>query len=152
MRKTIYSLSFFAILSLFLGCQKVPVQKETTPDSKVKTSLSVAARGSLPSATATGENFENGTKAAYAAADVTLISGVWNLNDALLGNSISDIKNGTQSARVRNSGKLTMKFDVPAGASTVTIFMLSMAAMQTAPGSFGTAPMAAQPIHKQEAQ
>lgn len=124
MRKTIYCLSILALLSFFCGCQKVPVQKEGATLSepvKTKTTLTVAARGSLPSTTATGESFENGTKTAYAAADVTLISGVWNLNDALLGNSTSDPKNGIQSARVRNSGKLTMKFDVPAGASTVTI-------------------------------
>ncbi len=121
MRKTIYSLSIIAFLSCFLGCQKIPVAKETSLIEKKNSSLNIAARGSLASVTATGENFENGTKGAYAAADVTLISGVWNLNDALLGNSASDPKNGTQSARVRNSGKLTMKFDVPAGASTVTI-------------------------------
>ena len=60
-------------------------------------------------------------KQAYAAADVTLTTGVWNLNDALIGNSTSDVKNGTQSARVRNSGKLTMKSDLTGGASTVTV-------------------------------
>jgi hypothetical protein len=121
MRKTIYSLSALVFLVCFLGCTKVPLQKETASLEKAKASLSVAARGSVASPTATGENFDNGTKTAYAAADVTLISGIWNLNDALLGNSTSDRKNGTQSARVRNSGKLTMKFDVPSGAAAVTI-------------------------------
>lgn len=67
------------------------------------------------------EDFENGTKTAYAAADVTLGTGVWNINDGLIGNSTSDRKNGTKSARVRNSGKLTMKFDNTSGASTVTV-------------------------------
>ena len=122
MRKTISS--FFAFL-LFFGCQKVPVEKEALSTANklvaTKASSTILARGSVPSATATGENFENGTKTAYAAADVTLISGIWNLNDALLGNSASDPKNGAQSARVRNSGKLTMKFDATAGASTVSI-------------------------------
>ena len=67
------------------------------------------------------EDFESGTKTAYTAADVVLTSGTWNLNDALIGNSASDPKNGLKSARVRNSGKLTMKFDYPTGASTVTV-------------------------------
>jgi hypothetical protein len=67
------------------------------------------------------EDFETGTKASYAAADVTLTTGVWNLNDALIGNTAADVKAGLQSARVRNSGKLTMKFDRTTGAGTVTI-------------------------------
>jgi endonuclease G, mitochondrial len=67
------------------------------------------------------EGFETGSKTAYAAADVTLGTGVWNLNDALIGTSTSDVKNGAASARVRNSGKITMKFNITTGASTVTI-------------------------------
>ncbi|MBL0049370.1 MAG: hypothetical protein IPP32_14890 [Bacteroidetes bacterium] len=70
---------------------------------------------------AINEDFESGTKAAYTAADVSLVTGIWNLNDALIGNSASDIKAGLQSVRVRNSGKITMKFDAPNGASTVTV-------------------------------
>jgi len=67
------------------------------------------------------EGFESGTKSAYAAADVVLGTGTWNINDALIGNSASDAKVGTQSARVRNSGKLTMKFDKATGAGNVTV-------------------------------
>ncbi|KAB8331941.1 hypothetical protein SD80_020700 [Scytonema tolypothrichoides VB-61278] len=66
------------------------------------------------------EGFENGTKGSYAAADVTLSTGVWNFNDALIGNLSTDVKSGTQSARIRNNGKVTMKFD-RTGAGTVTI-------------------------------
>lgn len=69
----------------------------------------------------TTETFETGTKASYAAANVTLGTGVWNLNDALLGNTTADPKTGTQSARVRNSGKLTMQFNRTTGAGTVTV-------------------------------
>lgn len=67
------------------------------------------------------EGFESGQKAAYAAADVALSSGTWNLNEALIGNTTSDVKNGAQSARIRNNGKLTMKFDRTTGAGTVSI-------------------------------
>jgi endonuclease G, mitochondrial len=70
--------------------------------------------------TTTIEDFEIGTKTSYAAADVTLKTGVWNFNDCLIGNSASDVKNGTKSARMRN-GKLTMKFNLTSGAGTVTI-------------------------------
>lgn len=67
------------------------------------------------------ESFETGTKTSYTTADVTLSSGVWNFNSALLGTSTSDRKVATKSARVQSTGKLTMKFDRTAGAGTVTI-------------------------------
>ena len=72
-------------------------------------------------AVTTSEGFETGTKTAYAAANVTLGSGIWNLNDALIGTLTTDVKTGSQSARVRNSGHITMGFDRTAGAGTVTI-------------------------------
>jgi endonuclease G len=66
------------------------------------------------------EGFESGTKTSYAAADVNLATGYWNFNDALIGNLSTDRKNGAQSARIRNTGSISMDFDV-AGAGTVTI-------------------------------
>ncbi|QIP13339.1 hydrolase [Spirosoma aureum] len=53
--------------------------------------------------------------------NVTLQSKSWNLYDALIGNLSGDLKAGSWSARIRNSGKITMLFDVTTGASTVTI-------------------------------
>lgn len=67
------------------------------------------------------EGFESGTKTSYAAADVNLSTGLWNFNDALIGNLSTDIKTGAQSARIRNSGRITMKFDRTTGAGTITI-------------------------------
>jgi endonuclease G, mitochondrial len=69
----------------------------------------------------TVEGFESGSKGSYTAADVTISTGIWNLNDALIGNLAADAKSGTQSTRIRNSGKATMKFDRTTGAGTVTI-------------------------------
>lgn len=66
------------------------------------------------------EDFETGTKAAYAAGDVTLESGTWNLDNALLGNTTADKKLGSQSVRARAAGSITMKFDV-SNVTTVTI-------------------------------
>jgi hypothetical protein len=67
------------------------------------------------------ENFETGTKPAYAAGNVALSTGLWNFNDALIGNLTTDVKNGTQSARIRNSGRLSMLFDRTTGAGTITV-------------------------------
>jgi endonuclease G, mitochondrial len=76
--------------------------------------------GEDAAAVTTSEGFESGTKTAYAAANVTLGSGSWNMTDALIGTLGTDVKTGAQSARIRNSGRITMRFD-RAGAGTVTI-------------------------------
>lgn len=68
------------------------------------------------------ETFESGSKTAYAAADVTLSTGSWNLSDALLGTSTSDAKNGSKSVRVQNSGTITMNFDLTNGATSVSLY------------------------------
>lgn len=68
------------------------------------------------------ETFETGTKTAYAAGDVTLSTGSWNLSDALIGNSTADAKNGTKSVRMQNSGTATMNFDVTNGAASVSLY------------------------------
>ena len=67
------------------------------------------------------EDFETGTKGSYATGDVTFATGVWTLNDALLGTSAGDAKIGLQSVRTRNIGSITMKFDHATGASTVSV-------------------------------
>lgn len=67
------------------------------------------------------EDFESGTKTSYTTGNVTLVTGSWNFNDALIGNLATDRKNGTQSARVRNSGIVSSNFDYTGGASTVTV-------------------------------
>jgi len=107
-------------LLFFMACKKQPAAElaATTNETPVAGLAAIAPAAALAITT---ENFETGTKAAYAAADVTLTTGVWNLNDALIGNTTSDRKNGTQSSRVRNSGKLTMKFNLTNGAATVTV-------------------------------
>ncbi len=115
--KTCTKLFTLLLLTLIFSCKKTSsVQVDNAPAATDRSGIRPQA--ALVTRT---ENFETGTKTAYAAADVTLGTGIWNLNDALLGNTTTDRKNGTQSARVRNTGKLTMKFDLTSGASTVTI-------------------------------
>ncbi|WP_194831062.1 DNA/RNA non-specific endonuclease [Prolixibacter sp. SD074] len=57
------------------------------------------------------ENFESGQKTAYAAANVTLNTGSWYFDDALIGNLSGDAKDGYQSVRLRN-GNIAMNFDI----------------------------------------
>lgn len=57
------------------------------------------------------ETFESGVKTAYAAGNVTLSTGSWYFDDALVGNLSGDAKDGNQSVRLRN-GSISMNFDV----------------------------------------
>jgi endonuclease G len=57
------------------------------------------------------EGFETGTKGGYAIADVQLKTGIWSLNNALIGNLDADAKDSLKSIRLKN-GDITMKFDV----------------------------------------
>ncbi|MGG3563128.1 Ig domain protein group 2 domain protein [Neobacillus rhizosphaerae] len=70
--------------------------------------------------TVLNEKFESGTKTAYSSGNVTLASGSWYFDNALIGNLSGDKKTGLQSARVRASGALTMNFDV-SGAKSIQI-------------------------------
>src|SRR6476469_2858519 len=66
------------------------------------------------------EGFEAGGKTSYAAANVTLGTGSWFMNDALTGNLSTDSKTGVFSARIRNTGLIHMNFN-KTGAGTVSI-------------------------------
>ena len=96
------------------SCQQSPTAPTTSQQ------VSNSPRGSLQKVTVM-EDFELGTKTAYAIADVKFGSGVWSLDEALVGTLTSDPKNGTKSIRTRNSGKLTMKFNRTDGAGVVTV-------------------------------
>jgi len=98
--------------ALFAGCSK----SDTTPAAP--TAAGVSQNVSAPGFP---EGFETGTKTSYATSSVTLGSGSWTLNDALIGNTTSDPHTGAQSVRVRNSGTVGMNFDLSGGAGVVTV-------------------------------
>ena len=97
---------------LLAGCSRT----EPTPSAP-----SAAVASANVSAPGFPEGFETGTKTSYTTGSVTLGSGSWTLNDALIGNTTSDPHTGAQSARVRNSGLLGMNFDLTGGAGVVTV-------------------------------
>ena len=120
-----YALSAFMAMSVFMAsCHKV--QHMPVP---VVATISLPA---APPAISLSEGFEVGAtspKTAYDVAptgsssgdNVTLQAKSWNLYDALIGNLSADKKIGAWSARIRNTGTVTMLFDVTTGISTVTI-------------------------------
>ena len=74
-----------------------------------------------PAATPFPETFEAGTKGAYSEADEALATGAWHFQDALIGSSAQDHKAGRHAARVRNLGRVGMRFDAAAGVRRITI-------------------------------
>ncbi|PKP38338.1 MAG: hypothetical protein CVT98_05165 [Bacteroidetes bacterium HGW-Bacteroidetes-15] len=68
------------------------------------------------------ENIEQGTKSSYAPASVSLETGSWYFNDALVGTLANDKKNGYKSARFQNSGYIEMSFDYPNGMLEVSFY------------------------------
>lgn len=96
-------------------------QKEQAPAPTPQLTQPTIAATVAIAAVTLSENFESGSKTAYAAGDVTLSSGSWNLNDALIGNLSTDAKNGAQSVRIRNTGTVTMNFNASGGATTISI-------------------------------
>ncbi len=67
------------------------------------------------------EDFEQGEKSYYAAGYDDLETGEWFFDDALVGNTALDKKNGSQSARIRN-GQIAMNFDYPHGLVEVSFY------------------------------
>ena len=67
------------------------------------------------------ETFEAGSKGAYEEADEPLATGPWHFQDALIGSSPQDHKSGQHAARLRNLGRLSMRFDAAAGVRRITI-------------------------------
>lgn len=67
------------------------------------------------------ETFESGSKSAYAYGTVSLPSGIWGLDNALIGSTTSDHKMGSKAVRMKDTGKLTMLFDLPTGAASVSV-------------------------------
>ena len=65
------------------------------------------------------EDYETGSKGSYAAGTIDLPTGVWNLEDALLGSLDNDRKTGSKSVRIRDYGILEMNYDV-VGAQSVS--------------------------------
>ena len=68
------------------------------------------------------EDFETGTKAGYTLGSVTCTAGSWSMDNALIGTSTSDKKNGSKSVRVQGTtGVLAMNFDLTTGLGTVNV-------------------------------
>lgn len=132
MKFNLQSLRPLAVVLLLMSCSDNFVQESANGNRPLSNAASpVSLLFSIQSVSAS-EGFEVGASSPKTAYDVspsgsssgdnvTLQGKSWNMYDALIGNLSGDLKSGAWSARVRNSGKITMLFDVTTGISTVTI-------------------------------
>jgi endonuclease G, mitochondrial len=83
--------------------------------------VSVTGSSTPSSSTIFTEGFEGVSKGSYTTGTVTTASGAWLLNDALIGTLTGDKKNGSGSARLRNTGSLEMQFDNATGIGQIAV-------------------------------
>ncbi len=99
-------LLFFAALLLVVASCKKDLQMPQGPPKGTDTTTTPT-----PTPYTITEDFESGSKTAYAIANVQLNTGLWSFNDALVGSLAADVKDGAKSVRLR-TGDITMKFDI----------------------------------------
>ena len=58
------------------------------------------------------EGLENVSKSNYTGANVELSGGVWYFEDALIGSTTNDTKNGAKAIRIRETGFIRMNYDI----------------------------------------
>ena len=102
-----------ALSFTLLACSQQPAETSTT----ARATSPPAAQAPAPFP----ETFEAGSKGAYEDADEPLATGPWHFQDALIGSSPQDHKAGERAARLRNLGRLSMRFDAKAGVRRITI-------------------------------
>lgn len=89
--------------------------------ARLITLLSILSLASALHAATYVVDFEDASKTAYAAADVPLNGISWNLNNALIGTSTSDKKNGAKSCRGRHPFTNTMNTAKSGGIGTISL-------------------------------
>ncbi|NIG55809.1 DNA/RNA non-specific endonuclease [Chitinophaga sp. Cy-1792] len=109
----------FVLLATLVIISLASCQKDTVIQPQSNQVTTNIAR--TESITTLSESFETGSKSAYAAANVSLTSGSWYFDDALIGNTSSDPRNGVASVRIRNTGQISMNFNAAGGAQTIKV-------------------------------
>lgn len=110
-----------ALVLILNACTKKTTEPQQDPSAALNSADQSSSINARVIYSGFPETFESGSKTAYADANATLATGSWDLNDALIGTSSSDHKNGSKCVRIENSGIITMNFDGSTGASAVSI-------------------------------
>lgn len=113
----IKNLLFLISTSFFLSaCSKNELAEPSAQSVQIPDKFDISVQ-----AITLSETFESGIKTSYAPADISMSTGSWNLNNALIGSTTSDPKAGTKSVRIVSNGTVGMNFDATNGVSTVSV-------------------------------
>ena len=108
--------AYFTLATLgLLACSQQPTETATANRSNSSRTAQQPAPAPFP------ETFEAGSKGAYEDADEPLATGPWHFRDALIGSSPQDHAHGERAARLRNLGRISMRFDAKAGVRRITV-------------------------------
>jgi endonuclease G, mitochondrial len=107
---------FLSIAVSFTSCVGVYVPSTNTGSS---TPRPTASSVQTKVATNFPEGFDGASKSRYEGGNVTVSSGQWYLDNAVMGGAENDQKNGIKSVRMKETAKLTMNFDCPNGIQQV---------------------------------
>jgi hypothetical protein len=107
------------------GCQKSENLKTDAPATEtaatLKTDAVTLTQGFEVGATSPKTAYDVSPTGSSSGDNVTLSGNSWNLYDALIGNLAADKRAGSWSARIRNTGKITMLYNLTTGISSVTV-------------------------------
>ncbi|MBE9586521.1 hydrolase [Mucilaginibacter sp. JRF] len=107
------------------SCQKsteaVSQADQISTSAKLKTQAVTLNEGFEVGSTSPKTAYDVSPTGSSSGDNVTIAGKAWNLYDALIGNLSADKKAGSWSARVRNTGKVTMLFNVAGGVSSVSV-------------------------------
>ncbi len=107
------------------GCQKSENLKTDAPATEtaatLKTDAVTLTQGFEVGATSPKTAYDVSPTGSSSGDNVTLSGNSWNLYDALIGNLAADKKAGSWSARIRNTGKITMLYNLTTGTSKVPL-------------------------------
>lgn len=103
---------FLSIPFLFASCVGVYVPPTNTNKSSFPTVQTKVATN-FP------EGFDGASKSRYEGGNITVSSGQWYLDNAIMGSADNDQKNGTKAIRMKETAKLNMNFDCQKGIQQV---------------------------------
>ena len=106
-------LTLYLSISLFLSsCVGVYIPPTNTP-TRIPPSVQTKVAANFP------EGFDDASKNKYDGGNITVSSGQWYLENAMMGSADNDQKDGIKAIRMKETAKLSMKFDIPSGIQQV---------------------------------
>ena len=104
---------FLSITFSLTSCVGVYVPSTNTNKPNPQPSTQTKVATNFP------EGFDGASKSRYEGGNISVASGQWYLDNAIMGGADNDQKNGAKSVRMKETAKLTMNFDCPNGIQRV---------------------------------